>query len=265
MSGPGDIGGEVSGDEAAWRDLIARFDTPADRTGVSSPWPASEDLPDAPGGQGEGTDAAAEPPGSPSDPAGPSAEYGRRPAAHRGDPAAHRGDPAAHRGDPAAHRGDPAAHRGDPAAHGADSAANGADSAEPQGGLDPGGQADQVAGSASQPANPATSFTIPTDRTRVIRPAGDPRSYTPAEEQDEPYVPEPLPPPAKLDSVTKGALAGVIGGPGYLLIVSIFLHWTISAETALIAIAAFVAGFVTLVVKLGDRSGRDDDDDGAVL
>jgi len=26
MSGPGDIGGEVSGDEAAWRDLIARFD-----------------------------------------------------------------------------------------------------------------------------------------------------------------------------------------------------------------------------------------------
>ena len=78
-------------------------------------------------------------------------------------------------------------------------------------------------------------------------------------------MPAPLPPPAKLDSVSKAALAGVIGGPGYLLVASVFLHWTISAEAALIAVAAFVAGFVTLVVKLGDRSGRDDDDDGAVL
>ena len=110
-----------------------------------------------------------------------------------------------------------------------------------------------------------TSFYIPADRTRVIRPAGDPRSYTPAEEEDEPYKPPPLPPPAKLDSASKAALAGVIGGPGYLLVVSVFLHWTMSAEAAFIAVAAFVAGFVTLVVKLGDRSDRDDDDDGAVL
>jgi len=78
-------------------------------------------------------------------------------------------------------------------------------------------------------------------------------------------VPEPLPPPAKLDSTSKAALAGIVGGPGYLLVASIFLHWTISAEAALIAVAAFVAGFVTLVIKLGDRSNRDDDDDGAVL
>jgi hypothetical protein len=68
-----------------------------------------------------------------------------------------------------------------------------------------------------------------------------------------------------MDWATKAALAGVIGGPGYLLVVSIFLHWTISAEAALIAVAAFVGGFVTLVVKLGDRSSRDDDDNGAVL
>ena len=78
-------------------------------------------------------------------------------------------------------------------------------------------------------------------------------------------MPEPLPPPAKLDSLTQAALVGVIGGPGYLLVASMFLHWTISAGAALVAVAAFVAGFVTLVVKLGDRSGRDDDDDGAVV
>ena len=99
----------------------------------------------------------------------------------------------------------------------------------------------------------------------MIRPAGDPRNYTPPEEEDKPYVPVPLPPPAKMDSVTKAALVGVIGGPGYLLVVSVFLHWAISAEAALIAVAAFVAGFVTLVVKLGNRSSGDDDDDGAIL
>ncbi len=75
----------------------------------------------------------------------------------------------------------------------------------------------------------------------------------------------PLPPPAKLDTASKAALVGVIGGPGYLLIASVFLHWSISAEAALIAVAAFVGGFVTLIMKLGDRSSRDDDDDGAVL
>jgi hypothetical protein len=104
------------------------------------------------------------------------------------------------------------------------------------------------------------------DRTRVIRPASLPRSYTPPEEEDEKsYVPAPLPPPNRLDTASKAALAGVVGGPGYLLVASIFLHWTISAEAALIAVAAFVGGFVTLIVKLGDRSDRDDDDDGARL
>ena len=58
---------------------------------------------------------------------------------------------------------------------------------------------------------------------------------------------------------------GVVGGPGYLLFVSLFLHMAVSATAAFIAVAAFVGGFATLIVKLGDRSRRDDDDDGAVL
>ncbi|MBO0825245.1 MAG: hypothetical protein J2P27_15550, partial [Actinobacteria bacterium] len=124
-------------------------------------------------------------------------------------------------------------------------------------------------------AKPAGSYGS-ADRTRVIRPAGDPhsvppptgdpRSYTPPDEDDdESYVPTPLPPPARLDSTSKAALVGVIGGPGYLLIASVFLGWTISATAAFVAVAAFVAGFVTLVVKLGDRPRHDDDDDGAIL
>jgi hypothetical protein len=248
MSGPGDIDGEVSGDEAAWRDLIARFDVPADRSGASVPWPVSEDLP--------------EPPASPADPAVTSTE---RDAA-LADPASRLAEPAATSAEP----GDgPEAPAGPDAPAGlADlagpSAEQGAGPAPPDG-SDAGRQPDQLGGPATKPANPATRFVIPADRTRVIRPAGDPRAYTPAEEEDEPYVPVPLPPPAKMDSVTKAALAGVVGGPGYLLIASLFLHWTISPEAAFVAVAAFVAGFVTLVVKLGDRSGRDDDDNGAVL
>ena len=251
MSGPGDIDGEVSGDEAAWRDLIARFDVPADRTGASVPWPVSEDLP--------------EPPASPADPAETSTERGAAPA----DPAGGLADPAAtsaEPGDGPAGPADPAEPVGPSAEQGAGAAAEqGAGAAEARDASDAGRQPDQLGGPATQPANPATRFVIPADRTRVIRPAGDPRAYTPPEEEDEPYVPVPLPPPAKMDSVTKAALAGVVGGPGYLLIASLFLHWTISPEAAFVAVAAFVAGFVTLVVKLGDRSGRDDDDNGAVL
>lgn len=202
MSGPGDIDGEVSGDEAAWRDLIARFDVPADPATTEMPWPAREDLPDR-------VTSGAEPSPGPAE-----QTAGSEPATGAGEPTASAAEPLA--------------------------------AAEP-------------------PGNPVTSFYIPADRMRVIRPAGDPRSYTPAEEEDEQYKPAPLPPPAKLDSVSKAALAGVIGGPGYLLVASLFLHWTVSAEAAFIAVAAFIAGFVTLVVKLGDHSDRDGDDDGAVL
>ena len=210
MSGAGDTGGEVSRDEAAWRDLIARFDLPADPTLTSVPWPAREDL------------------------AGP-AEASLDPPA-----------PGRHAGAAGPDRGGVADTVDDPVI-----------------------PADQLGGQQAVPpgvrpwATPIGGY-IPVDRTRVIRPAGDPRAYSPPEEDDEPYVPVPLPPPTRLDPVSRAALVAVIGGPGYLLL-SVFLHWTISATAAFVAVAAFIAGFVTLVVKLGDRSGRDDDDDGAVL
>jgi len=173
MSGPGDIGGEVSGDEAAWRDLIARFDSPADPARPQAPWPDREDLPDS--------DAPQQPAPAP-----------------------------------------------DPATGEADASAQ-------------------------------------ADGTRIIRYAADPRAYSPPEEdEDEPYVPTPLPPPAKMDALSKGAWVALIAGPGYLLIGTL-LQWTISGTEALVAIAAFIAGFVILVLKMGDRPPRDKDDDGAVL
>jgi hypothetical protein len=237
MSGPGDIDGEVSGEEAAWRDLIARFDDPADRISTGVPWPAREDLSD-PTSPAETADTLID---SPQGSVGP--------AAIPADSAASPDEPPSGTADPSSRTADPPGRTADPSSVTADSSGRSAD----------------PSGASDHPARPTTSFTIPMDRMRLIRPAGDPRSYTPPEEADEPFVPVPLPPPAKLDTASKAALAGVIGGPGYLLIASVFLHWTISAEAALIAVAAFVAGFVTLVMKLGDHSGRDDDDDGAVL
>lgn len=176
MSGPGDIDGEVSGEEAAWRDLVARFDAPAADSDCAepTPWPAREDLAD----RGQAT--------------------GELPRVVEG------------------------------------------------------------------PGHWSADGHIPADRTRVIRRAGDPRSYSPPAEEDEPYVPEPLPPPAKLDAISKAAWLALICGPGYLL-VGTLAGWTISGIEALLAIAAFVGGFVVLVLKMGDRPRRDDNDDGAVL
>ena len=210
MSSAGETGGEVSRDEAAWRDLIARFDLPTDPALPGVPWPAREDL------------------------AGP-AEASLDPPA-----------PGRHAGAAGPDRDDAADTVADPV-------------------ITP----DELGGQQAVPPGVRhwvrpSGGSSPVDRTRVIRPAGDPRAYIPPEEDDERYVPVPLPPPNRLDSVSKAALVSVLGGPGYLIL-SVFLHWTISAVAAFVAVAAFIAGFVTLVVKLGDRPRRDDDDDGAVL
>jgi hypothetical protein len=176
MTSSGDVGGEVSGEEAAWRDLIARFNVPADTSCEVAPWPSREDLPDP--------EAAGAPPSS--------------------------------------------------------------------------------VVSLDQPGEYAAGTALPSDRSRVIRHLGDPRSYSPPEEEDERYVPVPLPPPDKLDPVAKFAWAALVGGPGYLLIAT-FLHWTISGIAACAAVGAFIGGFVTLVIRFGDRQHRDGNDDGAVL
>jgi hypothetical protein len=185
MSGPGDIGGEVSGDEAAWRDLIARFSVQPDTEQAEHPWPSVEDLP-------------------------------------------------------------------------------GASLSAPS-------TADQSTGDSTDPliisdyADLTSDPRPPADGIRIIRYTDGPRNYSPPEEGDERYVPVPLPPPAKLDPISKAAWVAVVAGPAYLLVATLFLNLTVSPTEAFIAVGAFVGGFVTLVVKLGDRSRRDDDDDGAVL
>jgi hypothetical protein len=84
---------------------------------------------------------------------------------------------------------------------------------------------------------------------------------------DEHFVPPTPPPLPKLDSITKGAWAALFGGPGYL-VVATAAGWSVSGIAAFCAVAAFVTGFVLLVLRMnepGPGGGPDDGEDGAVV
>jgi hypothetical protein len=49
-----DASGGVTGDEAAWRDLVARYDMPGDGAAAAVPWPDRENLTAPPPDQGHG-------------------------------------------------------------------------------------------------------------------------------------------------------------------------------------------------------------------
>jgi hypothetical protein len=79
------------------------------------------------------------------------------------------------------------------------------------------------------------------------------------------YVPPPPPPVPKGDSVTRWAWAGAIGAPvlGLLLLL---LGRNLDGMLGLLLVAAFLAGFVTLVSRLRTGPRIDDGpDDGAVV
>jgi hypothetical protein len=94
---------------------------------------------------------------------------------------------------------------------------------------------------------------------------GVPAGGAPADD-DEHYVPPAPPPLPKLDPVAKGAWAGLFGGPGYL-VVATAAGWSVSGLAAFCAVAAFVAGFAIIVLRMHDPGpgGPDDGDDGAVV
>ncbi len=92
-----------------------------------------------------------------------------------------------------------------------------------------------------------------------------PRDVPPAEPDDHfvPPVPPPLP---RLDPVTKLAWLALFGGPLYLLI-STAAGAPISGLAAFLAVAAFVGGFIVLVLRMDNGRPPDSgsDDDGAVV
>ena len=98
---------------------------------------------------------------------------------------------------------------------------------------------------------------------RIIRPANP--APVPADDDEEHFVPPPPPPLPRLDPLTKGAWVALFGGPADLLI-AVMVDWQVPGWAAFCAVAAFVGGFATLVVHMGERPPRDSGpDDGAVV
>lgn len=202
----------ASDEEAAWRDLVAHYGTPAVSDGMGDPWPARENL----------LGSAAAP--------GPADRESARPDEAGTDEA------------------------------GTDEAMGGQ--------ADPAGDAPGMAGPQPAASDDPVPGVIPAPpQIRIVRPAVP--LPPPATGDDDPddghYVPPDPPPLPRLDPVSKFAWAALFGGPGYLL-VAVTLGWVIPGWAAFCAVAAFVGGFATLVVRLGDRAPRDSGpDDGAVV
>jgi hypothetical protein len=113
-----------------------------------------------------------------------------------------------------------------------------------------------------RPETPAPFGLTPgPPQIRIVRPA----SQVPPPGDDDHFVP-PVPPPLpRLDPATKGAWAALFGGPLYLL-VAVMAGWQVPDWAAFCAVAAFIGGFATLVVRMGDRPPQDSGpDDGAVV
>jgi hypothetical protein len=114
------------------------------------------------------------------------------------------------------------------------------------------------------PENPSPHRQVPPDRQDAPQAASPGASYLDYLDAEH-YEPPPPPPLPRLDPVTKVAWLALFGGPFYLLIATA-VGWTISGFSTFLAAAAFVGGFVVLVLRM-DRGGPRDSgpDDGAVV
>ncbi len=85
----------------------------------------------------------------------------------------------------------------------------------------------------------------------------------PEPDEEGHYEPPPPPPLPTGDPASRLAWLCLVGGPLYILATVVF-RWQAPGWAAFLAVAAFIGGFVTLVLRMGDEP-RDGDDDGAVI
>ena len=285
-------------EDAAWRDLVARFDAPLTAQ-QPVPWPAREDMspPSAPETDGAGEAEGAlgsdgKHRGAEID--GLDAEQGRHAA--DAEPGRHAADGQLGRhaadedGGLAAPNGTHAADedRGLAApngTHAADedrglAAPNGTHAADEDRGLAAPNGTHESDGLRAEPSGmggvSGRHGRLEADGARDPEVIQVPRRIrgpmargVPADgttDDDEHYIPPAPPPLPKLDPVTKGAWAALFGGPGYLMVATA-AGWSVSGLAAFCAVAAFVAGFAILVLRMHEPGpgGPDDGDDGAVV
>lgn len=84
-------------------------------------------------------------------------------------------------------------------------------------------------------------------------------------EDDDHFIPPTPPPLPRPDSVTGLAWTALLGGPA-LLLISTLAGWSLPRFLIALAVVGFIAGFVGLVARMGNRRGEDwESDSGAVL
>jgi hypothetical protein len=89
------------------------------------------------------------------------------------------------------------------------------------------------------------------------------RGPVPGDDDDERFVPPDPPPITSTDLASRLAWLGVLGGPLVLLLAA--LTWSrLPTLVVILALVAFVGGFITLVARL-PRERDDGPDDGAVV
>jgi hypothetical protein len=246
-------------EDAAWRDLVARFDAPL-AAQQPVPWPAREDMPAEPARETDGASGAEGARGPDGKHRGPeiddlTEEHGRH--ASDGESGRHAADGESGRHAAGGDRG----LAGPNGEHGSDGFGD-----EP-GGI--GGTVGRHGGLGTDGAHDPEVIQVPRRiRGPVARgvPAdGAPADRAPADDEEH-FIPPTPPPLPKLDPVAKGAWAALFGGPGYL-IVATAAGWQVSGLAAFCAVAAFVAGFAILVLRMHEPGpgGPDDGDDGAVV
>jgi hypothetical protein len=241
-------------EDAAWRDLVARFDAPLTAQ-QPVPWPAREDMPSESAREPDGAGGADGASGSDGKHRGPELDgVDQEPGRHAAD-----GEPGRHAAD-----GEPGRH-----AAGGDRGLTGSNGKHGSDGLrdEPGGIAGPTGRHGRLGADGASDpevIQVPR-RIRGPIPRGVPADGTPAEDEEH-FVPPAPPPLPNLDPVAKGAWVALFGGPVYLMVATA-AGWSVSGLAAFCAVAAFVAGFAILVLRMHEPGpgGPDDGDDGAVV
>jgi len=266
----------MSGEDAAWRDLVARFDLPAAPAGTDRPWPEREDLPPA---------RHSDPRRSPDSPGPPEPEPGPGTAQDTRDDRP--GRRSTWPGSVTDDLDGGTAGRPAPGSTGT-TGRPGPASLSGLGGQDRLGQhargfdgrgLDEPGLGKRSTEERGLGGTDPASegRRRVVRPASPPPVPGPAfaadaiqsgrfdEDDDEHYIPPPPPPLPALDPVAKGAWTALFGGPAFLLVTTT-AGWSMPGWATFGAVAAFIGGFAVIVARMGDRPPRDPgSDDGAVI
>ncbi|MEV7802617.1 hypothetical protein AB0O28_06690 [Microbispora sp. NPDC088329] len=110
-----------------------------------------------------------------------------------------------------------------------------------------------------------TGDSAPGDGTRDVEETGEEQPAAPVGDDEDHYIPPPPPPLPPGDALSRISWLALFGGPAYLLLAAL-LHWPMDGWIVFAAVSAFIAGFVILVVRMGDGPPADSGwDDGAVV